>query len=144
MTTAACLETLAKVKAARRFGKVTYGCVARPFASAGTAAQEFGLSGKAAIYREIQADEAVSVLATVLHRDMAYDQQIMPAARALGLAKAFADCFPRDTARFFTNGTFGRKREAPSWSPATDATFDTGVIVLSSGIAACLWFQDED
>ena len=144
MTTAECLQTLAKVKAARRIGKVISGFFDRPFASAGAAASDFGLSGKAAIYREIQADVAVSVIANVLHRDMAYDQQIMPAARALGLAKEFVGCFPRDATRFFTNGTFGRKQEAPSWSPATDATFDTGVIVLSSGMTACLWFQDED
>lgn len=144
MTTAEYLQTLARIKAARRFGKVISGCVERPSASAGAAAADFGLSGKAAVYREVPADEAVLLLAAVLHRDMAYDQQIMPAARALDLAKDFVGSFPRDPTRFFTNGTFGRKQEAPSWSPATDATFDTGVIVLSSGMTACLWFQDED
>ena len=85
MTTAEYLQTLARIKAARRFGKVISGCVERPSASAGAAAADFGLSGKAAVYREVPADEAVLLLAAVLHRDMAYDQQIMPAARALGL-----------------------------------------------------------
>ncbi len=30
------------------------------------------------------------------------------------------------------------------WMPATDATFDTGILAISSNRCACLWIEDED
>lgn len=144
MTTSVCARILAKIELSRRIGTVVSGCAERPFASPAAAALEFGLSGKPEIYREIAADEAIAVLAAALQRDMAYDQQIMSAARAIALAREFAGCFPAGATRYFTNGTFGSEQTRRSWSPATDATFDTGVIALSNSLSACLWFEDED
>jgi len=55
-------------------------------------------------------------------------------------------------ARFFTNGTFHEESrelgsnvtQGPGWNPVTEATFDTGVIVVAKRSAACLWVEDED
>ena len=39
-----------------------------------------------------------------------------------------------DGLRFFTN----------NWCPATDATFDEGILVLGAKSCGCLWVEDED
>ena len=106
----------------------------------------------------------------VLHKDMAYGAEIMPMLLARELATQFLAEFSRASTRFFTNGEWGKPpveqnvkpswfsvifailaaRHAPrawagsSWSPATSATFDTGVIVVSDQKIGCVWFQDED
>jgi hypothetical protein len=30
------------------------------------------------------------------------------------------------------------------WSPLTQGTLDTGIVVVDSNIGGCLWVQDED
>jgi len=144
MTTEVCLQTLAKIKRSRRIGEVVSGCEELSCATVELAAMRFGLSGKAGIYREIPAGEAIALLTNIFHRDMAFDKKIMSAAQAFALAKAFVDCFPHEATCFYTNSTFGKKQVPRSWSPATDATFDAGLLVLSRGITACLWLKDED
>ncbi len=51
-------------------------------------------------------------------------------------------------AMFYTNGKFGKvetgKKLVSSWNPATDATFDTDVIVIYEEIVGCVWVIDED
>lgn len=111
------------------------------------AAERFGLSSQSGIYKKIERTEAIEVLKAVLHKDMAYGVKIMSSEKAKNLANAFISEFD-DEAVFYTNGEFGKPRTNPtiglSWSPATDATFDTGVIVLSNGVIGCAWFEDED
>jgi hypothetical protein len=144
MSTEVCLRTLATIKESRRIGEVVSGYEELFCATVELAAIRFGLSGETGIYGEIPAAEAIAVLANIFHRDMANDQKIMSAARALALAKEFVACFPHEATRFYTNGTFGRKQLARSWSPATDATVDSGLLVLSRSVTACLWLKDED
>ncbi len=112
-----------------------------------SAAELFGLSNENGIYNKIERPEAIAVLRTVLHKDMAYSAKIMSSEKAKSLANEFVGKFD-DEAVFYTNGEYGKPRSntnvGPSWSPATDATFDTGVIVLSNGVVGCVWFADED
>ncbi|MEM7206480.1 MAG: hypothetical protein AAF434_01525 [Pseudomonadota bacterium] len=112
-----------------------------------SAAELFGLSNQSGIYNNIERPEAIRVLRTVLHRDMAYSAKIMSSEKAKNLANEFIGKFG-DEAVFYTNGEYGKPRSnpsvGPSWSPATDATFDTGVIVVSNGVVGCAWFADED
>ena len=37
-----------------------------------------------------------------------------------------------------------RASAGPSWSPATDAPFDTGLLVLGESESGCLWVEEED
>ncbi|WP_086931669.1 hypothetical protein [Agarilytica rhodophyticola] len=115
--------------------------------SVGCAAELFDLSNESGIYNKIKRPEAVEVLRAVLHRDMAYNVKIMSSEEAKNLANDFVGEFG-DDAVFYTNGEYGKPRDnpniGPSWSPATDATFDTGIIVVSHGVVACAWFTDED
>jgi hypothetical protein len=142
------MGVIAQIIEARTGGEVIAATVDRCFSLAEQAAPEFGLSAKPEIYEQISPDEAVEVLASVIHKDMAYGYEFTPLEQARQLASSFVFSFPPLDTTYFTNGSFGKPREnpnvGPSWSPATDATFDTGVLVLSGVSTSCLWFKDED
>lgn len=116
--------------------------------SVAEAAAQFGLRASPDVYFEISAEEAHAVLVAVLHEDMAYGMERMPLDGARKLAAEFVAALGEGSARFYTNGEFGRPRKAPgagpAWRPATDATFDTGVIAVSPTHIACAWLMDED
>lgn len=142
------MQLLCEIVASRTGGEVIAECTDRAYTRPEEAAGAFGLSSAADTYTEVPAEEALAVLANVINKDMAYDFEFMPYERAKELATAFLFSFPQTGTRFFTNGTFGKERESPnigpSWSPATEATFDTGVLVLAAQSTACVWFKDED
>lgn len=111
------------------------------------AARLFGLFDSPDIYFEVAKEQAKSVLVAVLVKDMAYGSPLVQANEADELADAFFDSFAGDDARYFTNGELGKPRSSSigtSWSPATEHTFDSGVLVLSSRQTGCAWFMDED
>lgn len=142
------MSVVTQILEVRTGGEVVAATIDRSFVLAEQAAPAFGLSPKAGIYEQISPAEAVEVLASVIHEDMAYGCEFTPLEMARQLAAAFVFSFPPNFSRYFTNGSFGKPREnpsvGPSWSSATDATFDTGVLVLSEGSTSCLWFKDED
>lgn len=116
--------------------------------SAGEAAGLFGLATAPRIYRRVSREEARAVLLCVLEKDMAYRCELMTADAAASLADAFLGSFDAARASYFTNGDHGLPRDTfghgPTWNPATDATFDTGILVLDAGRVGCAWFMDED
>jgi hypothetical protein len=142
------MQLFVEIKSVRNCGEVIARVTERSFSRAEEAAAEFGLSAREGAYGPISREEAIEVLACVIHKDMAYGVDFVAISRARELAAEFVGAFRQEGTRFFTNGTFGKPREGvdtgASWVPATDATFDTGVLVLSSHLAACLWFADED
>lgn len=109
------------------------------------AAARFGLISDADVYEPIDRVEAVRVLEMGLHQDLLYGRELMPSATAKQLAGAFLDAFDGEL-RLFTNGTFGRAggEDGRGWTPATEATVDTGVLVLGASSCGCLWFADDD
>jgi len=140
------MSPIERIIAARTSGEVIAGTATVRHTSIEELAAEFGLAPIDGIYDEISAEEAVSVLETVIHKDMAYSVEIVSREEALKLADDFVSSFKSDEARFFTNGDLGRRNAlgSMSWSPATNATFDTGVLVLGKASCACMWFKDED
>lgn len=112
------------------------------------AAAIFGLFEDPDIYTEVSRDESISILTSVMNQDMAYHVEIVSKDVANQLATDFIDGFKADGPRFYTNGTFGRPFVAtgpgPTWTPATNATFDTGVLVIGQSSFGCVWFNDED
>ncbi|WP_192311768.1 hypothetical protein [Pseudoxanthomonas sp. PXM02] len=112
------------------------------------AAGHFGLFPERAHYFEIDAAEAQAVLVAVLSRDMAYGINLVPPDEAQALAAAFVGQFAKESAGYYTNGDYGKPKTTsgvgPGWNPVTDATFDTGVLVVSPSRIACAWFMDED
>jgi len=105
-------------------------------------ANAFGLSTDSKTYNEIDAETACHILTEILHSDLAYNSEIMPLQKAAELASRFLKQYPERDCRFFTNGSLFLKANVKSWNPATDATFDTGVIVLGPNNSGCLWVED--
>ena len=142
------MDICQRILHARPGGELIVRIEAADAASPGEVARRFGLADVPGAYVEIDAAEARSVLAAVLAEDMAYGSPLMPRAAAEHLAREFIGLFGREQVRFYTNGEWGRPRAAPhlgpGWVPVTDATFDTGVLVLAPGRIGCAWFMDED
>jgi hypothetical protein len=121
------------ILAARHYGVVRCGLSVHPSPTVAELAREFGLRDDPECYREIDGASARASVLRLLHRDMAYDAEIMPMDRAGQLADRFFSQFG-DGSRYFTN----------NWCPVTDATFDEGILVLGQHRSGCLWVEDED
>jgi len=72
----------------------------------------------------------------------------MSLERAEELASQFMQEFGRPPCRFFTNWNFEQRADGllyMTWGwDVTDATFNTGVLVLGLQKSACVWIEDED
>ncbi len=131
-----------ELRARRTVGGVHVGVIdAAPLPAVATA---FALRPATSTYRRIDREEAGRLLTRLLHRDLAYDAEIMPLADARRLAKELLALVP--DAELFTNRSFGKApgEAVLAWDPATDATFDTGVIALGPTRSLCVWVEDED
>ena len=125
---------------------------AQAFADIDDAARTFGLRPLGDKWRGIDRDTAARVLLALLIEDMAYSSPRISEAEARTACDEFLSQFSADS-WFFTNGNWEdgwtKSGEAggsfgPSWEPATDATFDGGVVVLDREQSGVLWLEDED
>ncbi len=113
-------------------------------------AMEFGLAADPSKYHEIDITSAKRLLEVVLSEDMAYNAEIMPADDAAELVSRFLDHFGEEGVHYYTNGEFLGPRDLNVswrrvvWNPMTEATFDTGVMVIGHHGSGCLWIEDED
>ncbi|CAM9638316.1 unnamed protein product [Scytosiphon promiscuus] len=96
----------------------------------------------------ISRDNAKAGAVSILHRDLAYDSEVMAAPDASRLAAGFLECFPERNdggLAYFTNGTLiDRRLNGGGWHPITTATFDCGIIVVAKDSIGILWVSDED
>ena len=106
-------------------------------------AKEFGLNSDPAAFEPIAASDALSLVTSILHKDMAYDHPIMAEERAKELAEQFFEQFGAE-AKLYSNGWTGWETGSTSWTPATDAIFDTGVLIIGNDRSGCIWVEDED
>ncbi len=94
-------------------------------------------------WTELDAQGALEVAIRVLHADLAYNTPVMTLDLAKGLARRFLACCG-EGAVFVTNGSLAQSSKGGQWSPLTGATFDTGVVAVSSRRVSLLWVEDED
>jgi hypothetical protein len=97
--------------------------------------------------REISREEAASLLAAVIERDLAYRAPRLGAAPAGSAAAEFLGIFSGPDALFFTNGELGLTHslgKTGAWAPLTRATFDTGVVAIEGKKLGVFWIEDED
>jgi hypothetical protein len=93
-------------------------------------------------WTDLDARQALTAGTRALFADFAHDMPLMPVAVASSLARRFIESFgPKAT--FFTNGTLALTHGG-GWVPLTEATFDTGLVGVSSQRAGLLWVEDED
>jgi len=93
-------------------------------------------------WSELDAQGALEVATRVLHADLAYNIPLMTIELAEGLARRFLACCG-EGAVFVTNGSLAQTPKG-AWSPLTDATFDAGIVGISSRRVGLLWVEDED
>jgi hypothetical protein len=141
------------ITAYRIFGKIRCGLSSLSSPTVPELAREFGLLDDAACYQDIDEADAHRLIQMLLHRDMAYNAEIMPLSRAVDLTDQFLSHFSLGT-RYFSNGHWDLQsakptddligRANPNWHPVTSATFDTGVLAIGPEQSGCLWVEDED
>lgn len=107
------------------------------------ASRAVGLKPLSESWVVVDAARAARIITGLLHRDLAYNGELMPLLPAQALAAEFVSAFG-PSARCATN-TEGLPNESPmAWTPATDATFDIGVAILGQSAAGIYWVADED
>jgi len=97
---------------------------------------------------KVSRDEAIRVLVCWLHRDAAYQTELMSAGQAQKFAEAFVREYADETSHFFTNGRWDDLVRPQNWQPLTESVFDGGLLIASGRgndtQYTCLWFEDED
>lgn len=108
----------------------------------------FGFTGLGDAWIEINIQAGKALVREILYKDLAYGSAMMPENEAAMLTERFFALFDASV-RCFTNGNLvvrdANPTEVPgSWDPITEATFDAGVVCLSSSRIGILWVEDED
>jgi hypothetical protein len=104
------------------------------------AARSFDLEGDSTTYRCVETPEAEAIAIRLLRAGLAHEVEIMSLPRAKELWRQFLDVFEGQDVRLVTNDS----QDATSWTPATQATFDMGVLVIGTDKVGCLWVEEED
>ncbi len=95
-------------------------------------------------WKEINREEAQKILLLILTKDLAYNTNLMSLSDAKQLLLRFLSFFKADC-QFFTNASFNNKySRIKSWNSITQATFDTGVVIVNTNRIGILWVEDED
>jgi hypothetical protein len=141
------MDAFEAIRKERTSGKVLCGTT-KAAKSVTTLAAAFGLKEDASLYHQVDGEMARAIIVGILHRDLAYGNRLLSLARAETLAGQIMQRFTDPAIRFLTNGQFKQGAGAglvlSHWDPATNATFDTGVLILGTGESACIWVAEED
>jgi hypothetical protein len=93
---------------------------------------------------EVDENRAHEVLTALLHKGLAYKNEVMPAHRAAWLASEFLRAFGHYDLKCATNTSDLPDQMPFGWTPATDNTFDCGLAVIGPLGAGVYWVADED
>jgi len=100
----------------------------------------FRLAEDSTIYKPVSRSEADAIAARIPSVSLAYDSKIKSVSRAIDLWRHFLALFDGQEIQFASNAA----AQGDSWTPATQATFDRGILVLGTTKAGCLWVEEED
>jgi len=107
-------------------------------------------------WNEVNKETAQWIMVRTLSRGLAYRTEIMGERQAERLTEGFITACTRGVSgqrhRYFTNG---KAVDGPAmydvhltpmlgWNPATDSTFDTGVVMLTRQAVGLIWAEEED
>jgi hypothetical protein len=142
------MATFDTLRAARSVGRVYGGIAEGAFPTAAAVAQHFGLDADAEVVGEVSREQAQELLERVLQSDLAYGAKILSKKLSEELASAFLAEVEPESAKYFSNVTTYLAEQTglspDAWRPATDGTFDSGVLVVGTTRSACFWVEDED
>lgn len=109
-----------------------------------TLVTQMGCTGIGDRWKEIGKKAAEKIIIRVLTKDLAYSSKIGSSTKAAEVLAEILNFFPGDR-QFFTNALFSDDySEISSWDSITQATFDTGVVIVSDRKIGILWVKDED
>jgi hypothetical protein len=141
------MDVFDSIRTERTAGKLFCGAT-KGVKSVAALAGAFGLREDASLYHQVDAEMARAILIGILHRDLANGDRLLSLSRAEELAGQVMQRFTGAGTRFLTNGQFRQGAAAglvlSHWDPATDATFDTGVLMLGTGESGCVWVAEEN
>ncbi|MBD2166273.1 hypothetical protein H6G04_17915 [Calothrix membranacea FACHB-236] len=105
---------------------------------------QMGYIGIGDRWQEINQTAAKKIVVFVLKKDLAYAAKMMASAEAEKISTKIFNLLA-NPCRFFTNAVFVNDYSALSgWDSLTKATFDTGILFVSSTMMGMLWVRDED
>ena len=124
-----------------------FGILDARLGSADEAALAFNLRPLGIGWRAISREASREVLEDILAQDFVFGRCRLAQEDTVRATNEFLEAFPEE-ALFFTNGVWianaNGHRQLSEWSPATDATFDSGILVLAPGQIGVVWVEDED
>lgn len=106
------------------------------------------------LFKEINDQKtALAILAQLLHKNMANGSESMPIEDAKELAFSFISLFDKDS-KYYSNSTWNKNEFTnnkatfdlglSAWNGLTEATFDSGIIVVDNNKIGIAWFEEED
>jgi hypothetical protein len=103
-----------------------------------------GLEPLGRAWVEVDITRARHFLVAILHKDLAYNREVMTEHRATWLADEFLRSFGKFNSRFATNSPDMPATFPFSWTPATEFTFDAGIAIMGEAGSGVYWVADED
>jgi hypothetical protein len=94
-------------------------------------------------WRSLPPVEAKELLANMLHRGMAYDQEMLPRKTAQHLAEVLVGSLDRFKSRFLANGSIAPGSGA-RWTPIGSSTFEMAVVGFDQSVGFLVYAEDED
>lgn len=103
------------------------------------------------VIKEVDRKNAAEILKSLLYKDMAYDECLMPLHDAHRLTEQFFSLFSPDC-RIYSNSNWNKNEYTNkffefgfrSFNSLTEATFDSGLIMIQEDKIGIIWFEDED
>ena len=108
------------------------------------AARLSGLDDLGRAWTKVTKVQARAFLAGLLHCDLAYKSEVMPARRAEWLTERFVNSFGLYEAKYATNSPDLPHKLPFSYSPATTDTVDAGIVIIGESGRGLFWVADED
>jgi hypothetical protein len=126
---------------ARDAGEIRFSFVTEYSGDMNRVLARLGLAQKRDGLIELNRSAAVTILAELLQKDMAYGSSNMPEEDARALAERTLSLHETSDSRYFSN----RSEVGDGRHSFTDSTFDSGLIVMiHANQYLGIWFEDED
>jgi len=96
---------------------------------------------------EITLERSKDIVTRILWKDLAYNSEIMPSEQARNYASKLIEHYYMDDCTIYTNSDWKNEKlniQLGGWTPLTNSTFDSGVIVKHKDYCCCIWVEDED
>ena len=107
--------------------------------------EKLGLARRPDWLEEIDEQQGIEILETILWKHLGYNDEIMERTTARRHAEEFISSFVEPECRLYSNGKWQnfRKSSVFSFNSMTEAMYNAGVVIIHPQYAAMLWVEDE-